>query len=139
MIILSFIFISFFHFVFIQAIKTSGLDWRISLLPMNTCLSRLVYNHLTLTGQTDSRRVETRSIVPECMRLKGNGTTSCVALKYITSARNQPHTLRYQDACVLIFEMSYNGILLRIKNMQWYEFFCNCTDVFICLVWVNQC
>ena len=139
MIILSFIFISFFHFVIIQAINTSGLVWRISLLPMNTCLPRLVYNHLTLTGQTDSQRVETRSIVPECMCLKGNGTTTCVTLKCITSARNQPHTLRYQDACVLIFEMSYNGILLRIKNMQWYEFFCYCTYVFICLVWVNLC
>ena len=96
MIILSFIFIPFFHFVFIQAINTSGLDWRISLLPMNTCLRRLVYNHLTLTGQTDSQMKEKRSVVPQWQCVQGNGTTTLVTLKCITSARNQPHTPRYQ-------------------------------------------
>ena len=131
------IFLVFFSFCFVQATKTFRLGWRISLYPIDTYLHRLVYNPPTQTGPGGSHRGETRSTVPRCMCLKGNGTTIRVALECITSAKDQPITTpRWSDASKLIFTIGW-WFVTENKDYAVIWVFCSYIYLSFWLGWIN--
>ena len=74
--------------------KAFGLDWRISLKGLYSCLHRLVFNISALIGRGGSRR-KTSSIVPQSICPKESATTTYLAIYFVRSARNRQTTTHW--------------------------------------------
>lgn len=77
---------TFFPFCSVQALILFRLNWRISLLTIDTYMPRQVYNPPTETGPRRKPQRITRSTVPQCMLLIGNdypcGTRMNIIIQY---------------------------------------------------------